>query len=345
MTFGLTDSGFNKKTLTDVLAEIEANVKATLGDVNQNPDSTIGQYNGIIAEVVSDLWDLADLVYNSQYALFAKGVSLDAVAELNNLSRLPATPSTATVILQGTEFTVVPTGTQFRKNNTDEIFELTGPVDILSTKVLKAVYSVNAVATTPHTITIEIPSVSVTVYTNNITTNENDILVDLRDQINGANIHIAEVVNDTLVITNNDLSDITTFKVTQSASMDLDEIWSPGSVECTTDGPITVPANSIQIINSPVSGLDQVNNLSQGTEGRTTESDDDFRLRRKQSIRVVGGATVPSIEARLVQEIEAVSSATVKDNRTDVTDIDGRPPHSFEAIVTFSRTPQRYGNK
>jgi len=93
MAFGLTDSGFNKKTLTDVLAEIEANVIASFGAVNQAPDTAMGQYNGIIAEVASDLWDLADLVYASQYALSAKGISFDSVAELNNLTRLKKTPS------------------------------------------------------------------------------------------------------------------------------------------------------------------------------------------------------------------------------------------------------------
>lgn len=337
MTFGLTDSGFNKKTLADILETLNDDVVAAFGAANVAPDSVFGQYNGIMSEALSDLWDLADLVYASQYALSSKGVSLDSVSELNNLTRLAATPSTANAILEGDEFTTVPAGTQFRQTGTDEIFQTTEEIQLLQSNLLKIVISVNDFATQPHSIDITTEA-GTDNFVSTVDSSEIDVLNDFKTQINTLGNHAAEVDtdNETLTITNNDLSSIESFGVVVDATLDIDQQWTPAPVEALNTGEIAVPANSLQIIETPVSGLDAVDNMTAGTPGRSTETDDEFRLRRKQSIRVVGAATVPSIESRLVEEIDAVVSATVKDNRTDFPDADGRPPHSFEAIVTFS---------
>jgi len=336
MAFGLTDDGFIKKTLTDILAKLDADVKAVFGAANVEPDSVFGQMNGIIAEVVGDLWDLAELTYASQYALSAKGVSMDAVAELNNLTRLGATASTVNAILEGDDLTTIPLGTQFRQTGTDEIFASSSEIQLNLTTLLKVVISVNDFATTPHT--IDIVGDGEAVFSSSVSSSALDVLNDFQTQINTAGKHnaVVDVSAETLTITNLDLSDITTFGIIIDATLTIDEQWSPVSLAALNTGAIAVPSNSIQIIETPVVGLNAVDNLSVGTQGRDVETDDDFRLRRKQSIRVVGAATVPAMEARLVEEIVEIVSATVKDNRTDFTDVEGRPPHSFEAIITFS---------
>jgi len=337
MTFGLLDTGFNKKTLTDVKEEIDANVAAVFDAPNVDPDSVFGQYNGIIAEVASDLWDLADLVYGSQYALSANGTSLDAVAELNNLTRLNATSSSVTVILEGTNLTTIPPGTEFRQDTADQVFQTIQDVQLDQAVLLKVLFSVNDFATSPHT--IDISTVAGTDnFSSSVVSSELDVLNDFQTQINTTGNHnaVVDVDNLTLTITNILVSDLTTFGVVFDATMTIDEQWTPVVVEAINTGPLPIPVNSIQSIETPVVGLNSVDNLIVGTQGRDLETDDDFRIRRKQSIRVVGAATVPAIEARLVEDVEAVVSATVKDNRTDIVDANGRPPHSYEAIITFS---------
>ena len=288
-----------------------------------------------MAEISSSIWDLADLVYASQYALSATGLSLDAVAELNNLKRIGATSSTAPIIFEGTQGTVVPIGTRVKQNNTSEVLESAAEVTLDVASMLKTLISVNDFATSPHTIDIT-TDVGTDNFSSVVISSELAVLNDLESQINTLGNHLASVDegNLTLTITNNLLTDNTVFGIVVDATLDIDEQWSPVGASTINTGSIPIPANSIQQIEDTVAGLNSVDNLSLGIEGVDTETDDDFRLRRKQSIKVVGAATVPAIEARLVAEVLNVTSATVKDNRTDVVDVDGRPPHSLQAIVT-----------
>lgn len=333
MATGLTETGFDKKTLDQVKTDIEQAILAVFGKANVAPDSVFGQIIGVFAEVASDLWALAELVYYSQYPNSALGVALDNVAELNNLRRLDATKSTARCIVEGDQDTVVPTGTQFRQSSTDELFQTTEDTTITYIEILRAVVSVNIEDDAPYTININSP-LGLELYTSN-ETETIAILEDLRDKMNADVVVKATVDTETGQLTITTYDDETAFEIGMgTTNLDLDQIWSPVLVEAVEAGKKPVPANSIDQVETPVSGLDDVDNLLAGNEGRDVETDDEFRLRRIQSLRVVGAATVPSIEARILQEVDGVTSVTVKDNREDVT-VGGRPPHSFEAIVTY----------
>jgi len=106
-----------------------------------------------------------------------------------------------------------------------------------------------------------------------------------------------------------------------------------GEVIATEAGPVSVLAGTITKIETPVSGWDTVANENDGQTGRATETDPELRLRRAESLAVTGAATVEAIRARLRQQIDDVTAVTIIENRDDVADGEGRPPHSFEAIV------------
>ncbi len=67
--------------------------------------------------------------------------------------------------------------------------------------------------------------------------------------------------------------------------------------------------------------------------GRDVESNADFRVRREELLRITGSATLEAIRAR-VREVEDVLQAFVFENVTNVTDINGLPPKSFEVVVS-----------
>lgn len=326
--FGITESGFSKKTLSDILSKLNEDTTGVFGAVNTEADAVFGQYNGIISEIASEVWDLAELVYGSQYPASAKGVSLDSVIDLNNLKRLGETSSVVEVLLEGSEGTIVPEDTLLRQDETNEIFETSIETEITKANAVQIVISVNDVNDTPHTIDIDSNN-----YSSSLTSNEADILNDLAAQIQADSLQTATVLNDLLTITAVDNE--TDFSLVEGSSLTLEEIWTPTIASAQNTGPIPVPINSIIIIESPVSGLNAVKNLIVGTTGRAVETDDQFRIRRKQSLRVIGAATDPAIEARLVEEVPNVTAAIVKSNRTSVVDSEGRPPKSFEAIVTY----------
>lgn len=108
---GVTPTGFDKKTLDDILTEIEDAERANLDQsLNLQAPSVFASLNGIYAERLEELWDIAEAVYAAQYPDSANGASLDQVASITGANRLDATKSTVTVECVGTPTTVLLAG-------------------------------------------------------------------------------------------------------------------------------------------------------------------------------------------------------------------------------------------
>lgn len=109
MTYGITTTGFNTKTLSDIILETEAEFKTAFGDaINLEGNSPLGQIKGVLDERISLLWELSEAIYNSQYPDTAEGTSLDNIASINNITRLQATESQVTATIAGTANATVP---------------------------------------------------------------------------------------------------------------------------------------------------------------------------------------------------------------------------------------------
>lgn len=133
---GLTNTGFETETLSDVSTNITTSLKAEFGDsINTLPTSFFGQLTGIFAEQYSQLWELAQAVYNSQYPDTASGSSLDNVVALQGIKRFPPLQSTVTVIATGTNNTSIPGGTIFTVSGTGDKFQTLATAVIVGTSV------------------------------------------------------------------------------------------------------------------------------------------------------------------------------------------------------------------
>lgn len=80
--------------------------------------------------------------------------------------------------------------------------------------------------------------------------------------------------------------------------------------------PIAAPVNTLVEILTPISGWSSINNPKAGVTGRFIETDAELRIRRNNSIRLLGAGTVESIRARLLQQVPGVTSAFIFENRT-----------------------------
>ena len=81
-------------------------------------------------------------------------------------------------------------------------------------------------------------------------------------------------------------------------------------------GPIPAPAGSLTEILTPVAGWQTINNFDAGVTGRFQETDEELRIRRAVSLRVLGNATVEAIRSRLLQEVSGVTSVNIFENVT-----------------------------
>lgn len=98
-------------------------------------------------------------------------------------------------------------------------------------------------------------------------------------------------------------------------------------------GPNISLAGTITIIDTPITGWDSVTNASDAIEGTDVETDVELRARRSASVARDAQAIIDAIFAE-VSSVPGVTQVTVLENDTDVTDLDGNPPHSFQVIVT-----------
>lgn len=89
---------------------------------------------------------------------------------------------------------------------------------------------------------------------------------------------------------------------------------SPIYFEAQNYGPVPAPVNTLTEIITPLSGWNAINNPKAGVTGRLVETDAELRIRRRNSIRLLGAATVEAIRARLLQEVVGVTSAFVFEN-------------------------------
>lgn len=88
MTYGVQPTGFVRKPLPIILAEIEAALITEFGpDVIQTSQSPLGQINGLMADLIAQLWELAEDAYQSYDPDQAEGIRLDTLARIRLLLR------------------------------------------------------------------------------------------------------------------------------------------------------------------------------------------------------------------------------------------------------------------
>jgi uncharacterized phage protein gp47/JayE len=81
-------------------------------------------------------------------------------------------------------------------------------------------------------------------------------------------------------------------------------------------GPVACPIGTLTTIVTPIAGWNSINNVQAGVTGRFIETDAELRIRRQNSIKLLGLATVEAIRSRLLQQVLGVTSALVFENRT-----------------------------
>lgn len=118
-----------------------------------------------------------------------------------------------------------------------------------------------------------------------------------------------------------------------STNLDVANIGSPFLFECTSRGAINPAIGTVSQIITNYSGWTGVSNNRLANVGRDNETDTELRQRWSRSVYARGLAMCESIAAAIYEQCEGVSVVKVYENTKDYTDLEGRPPHSIEAVV------------
>ncbi len=97
-------------------------------------------------------------------------------------------------------------------------------------------------------------------------------------------------------------------------------------------GPIVANSGTLTVIDSIISGWDAIENDEDATLGAAIESNEAMRIRREDELAAQGGGTFDGMRAEILRA-DGVTACSILQNLTDAVDVNGLPPHSFEALV------------
>ena len=107
MAFGVTAEGFARKTLEDIIEELQADQRATMyDDLDVSDESIVGQQNAIFGNQLAEGWEQLEELYNAGDADAAEGRALENLCKLIGVYRVGTTKSQVTLtctLAEGTE--------------------------------------------------------------------------------------------------------------------------------------------------------------------------------------------------------------------------------------------------
>lgn len=300
-SYGVLPTGFATKTRQNIIDEVVADLNADISpSLNTQADSALGQIVGILADQISQDWDVLEEVYQSQYPDSAADASLDGVGAITGATRLPATASTVALFVTGDDATNLPVGRQARVPS-GGIFETdaAATISLATAWAPTTSYSVGDLVRNGVTQRIYICAIAGT-----------------SDGSGGPTGTGTAIVDNTV-----------TWRYVGNG-----EGYASVAGTATTTGPTVALAYQVTEIVTAVTGWAGVSNLLDAAVGTDVETDAAFRVRRENLLTVSGKGTVDTIRAKLLL-VSGVTEAFVFENTTDVTDGNGVPPHAIECVV------------
>lgn len=314
-SYGLLPEGFVPKPQTVIKEELDTVYKNTFGaQLGSEPDGSIpadsvaGQRIGLHAERMAELWEVGQAVDAGMDPDGATGRQLDILCAITGTTRNQERQTTGTVALTGSPATLVPSGSTVAIPIVGTRFD----TDANATLVALSAWLVN------------------TAYA-------------LGDRVTngGAPARVYQaVVGGTSALVGTGPSG------TGSSIVDATVTWSyvgdgtaaiDVTVTAQTPGPFAALTGQITSIESPVSGWISVRNMSDALVGAYVETDASLRNRREAELAGRGNGPLPALRADLLKVNQGTANAVVDcvvfENYTEVVDVNGIPPHSFEAVV------------
>jgi len=344
---GLTETGFQKKTLLEIKSEIEVDFQNTFGIfINLLPGSVFSLLIGIFAERESSLWDIMEEVYNAMYPDTASGVNLDNAVAFNGLTRLGAEASRIlTQLLFGTVGSIIAPGTTFSVDGNSIVkFSTDSPVTLeAGQNAIKRIAFSDVPDAGNFTLTFRGQVTDPILYTANAAAVQAALLA--LSSIVGVTVtgsyaagFDVEFNGDDGLQPQEDLISASFLTFSLDPVDTTDSETQPGiaqgiaTLTATVVGPVNAPLRTLTVIDTPVAGLTRTTNASATVVGRDIETDAALRVRRDNTLTIAGNATLEAIRSKLLN-LPGVSSVGMFENDTDTTDGGGRPPKSYEAVV------------
>jgi uncharacterized phage protein gp47/JayE len=300
---GLEPTGLVIETIPEIRDGMNEDARNAFGKSLPLGDKDLhGQLHGIMSERFGVLWELLQDVVGMLDPDAATGAALEALCALTGTARRPATSSKVTLTLTGTPATLVSSGSRAATESTSKEFatDANATITLLTSWAASTAYTLGQRRTNGgNAYVVTDPGTSAA---SGGPTGEGEAIVD-----NGV---------------------VWRFLGQGTGAVDV-------ASTATLTGPTVALSGDVIDIVTPVSGWQGVINVLDADEGQNLESDEDLRVRREFELARAGTGPVDAVRADLLNEenVPGAKVVTVFHNPTDVTNVDGMPPHSVEALI------------
>lgn len=327
--YGVTDKGFVPKRLDTILEEIHSDLTDGFGvDTRLNDTSFLNVLVTTFGGQIADLWEIAQDSYYAKYPSTATGLSLDHAVQYGGIRRQPDSRSRYPLHCTGDDGTIVREKAYVATDTSPEIRLYSAGSFTISRKAFNRVSIRVAVFQQEGTYSVSINGKQYS-YVSSGQDREKEILDGLKESITADGYETAvDAENLTLSIT--DTNQSRSSKLVLSDNLTTSSVTTIANFYTEDYGRITLPDGIVSKIINNIPGFLSVNNMLAPVYGRIEETDVESYL-AKSAIRSTG--MIGSITSHLLNDIEGVESATGYENEKDVTDSEGRPPHSIEIVV------------
>lgn len=338
--YGITDQGFVKKRLLDILTEQRQKAIQLFQDlvkpgevVDVSDSSALGRLIALDSAGDADLWEVAQMCWSSFDPNSATGISLDNLVQYGAISRFEARASTATGLFSGDNGTLIPGGSTVRSAANNE-FVVNGSVALSPSQSSGVTLVLNSVTSTTiysFTYTTGITGTSTVSFTSGVSATISSILSGIKAVVDASHpLLTATVVGETLAVDRADVFQMSNFSTSNNIS--ISKVKKLGQLVATEQGPIEQEADTITEIVTPVLGWDSVTNPLVASVGRLRETDEELRLRFRNTKLERSSNILDSLYSALLN-LDGVEEVAIYENDTDVTDSNGVTAHSFLPVV------------
>lgn len=329
MSYGVTIQGFNRKRLPEQLQEIFSNIRSEFGeDTELTPDTVLGILSSNQAERFATIWELAESIYGAMYPMSATGANLDRAVSFTGVKRLPAEPSAVDVVWYGREGTVIPEYTAVRNVHSQVEYYSVGNLTLNRSRA----YDVEIHFNKSKIAVGEVVQVMINGVQYRYQTDRSSVqyaIEQIGNQLKAVPFLQVSTDKNSLKIR---AMTVASFSVNLSNNLSF---WKLGCLnETQTEGASTDFAEIGQVseLITRIDGLDEVNNLTEGTQGRELETDAELYARYTLGVYQTGAGTVESLLDSLLK-VKGVSAAFVYENTSESRDQFGTPPNAIHCIV------------
>ena len=332
--YGLTPTGPHIKRLDEILDEMHTELSAAWGvNTRQDPQSLLNHLLTNVADQLHDLWVFAEEVYHSQYPTSAEGTSLDNSVQYGGIVREAAAKSYYRILCKGTDGTVIPAGAIIA-SNTNPPTQLTISKNAEITRgAFNKAEVVIAEAGTASVLSCMLNGTTYSYTPENGDSDEDKItgLAEAMASVEGYTVSCADGV---LKIENDD--EIANGVLLLSENLTTQSVSSIVLFATVEDGDILIPNGVITRIVKAVPGMEEVTNVGSYIAGREIETDTELRQSYVDKIYNRSSCMIESIRSAILERVPGVTTVSVYENDTNVTDAYGRPPHSVEVVADGS---------